>query len=183
MLRLAGEKFAYDSIYAVQNRLVTEQVELLRHYIQADGRRYRVYHSLAGGGFKWKLRGPVYRVPTPLMENIDSALHLETIDLSFTRKSNNGPTLWLGGIERFKRGDLVFESKQVPILYRFDYFEWIDTIPADDSDFKVEASSRQDDLYENLKITTDGFVLQIPHARIKKLPGVVAILPESDLKK
>ena len=115
------------------------------------------------------------------MEDIDSALHLEAIDLGVTRKSNHGPMLWLGGIERFEKGDLVFESKQVPILFRLDYFEWIDTIPAaDESDFKVEASSHQDDLYENLKITTDGFVLQIPHARIKKLPGVVAILPEYD---
>jgi hypothetical protein len=184
LLQSAKAKFAYDSIYTVQHQLVTQQIDSLRHYLQADGRRYRIYYSQASGNFKWKPRGPVLQIPTDLMANIDSALNIKDIDLGVTRRTNHGPTLWLGGIERFEKGDLVFESKQVPILFRLDYFQWIDTIPAaDESDFKIESSGHQGDLYENLKITTNAFVLQIPHAKITKYPGVIAILPETDATK
>ena len=84
------------------------------------------------------------------------------------------------GLERLEKGDLVFESEQVPVIFwsNLNYFEWIDPSPAaDKSDMKIQALQQVKDIYTNLILTTDGFVLRVNRARIIQSDKIVEIHP------
>jgi hypothetical protein len=181
----AKRRFGYDEILAGQNRLVEGQVAILRGFLEAQGRRYRIYHWEIPGEFRWKPCGPVHTVPNWLMQEIDEKLEADSLQTGPTITSNVGPMIWEGGIARLEKGDLIFESQAVPILCRYDYFEWIDADPAADrSDIALEWSRREGDVYYDLRLETDGFVLHVPRARIDETDRVVAIHPmvEQDLE-
>jgi len=186
LLDEAKKQFGYDEIFAREHQLIGEKIEMLRNLVEAPGRRYQIYFSILPPPFKWKPKGPVHTIPNDLMAQFDEELNLPNFMPEYTATSNTGPTLWEGGIARFEMGPLVFESKEVPILFRLKYFEWIDTDPAaDESDMIIEASRQEGTNYYDLKLTTDAFVLTVPHARIEKSDQVVAIIPipdESDMR-
>jgi hypothetical protein len=177
----AKKEFGYKTILALQSQLVSDRVAELCGFIEAPGRHYRIYFSTLQQPFKWKPRGPVYQVPNSLMKEIDERSAIETIDLGWTATSNKGPTIWGGGFASFEIGEMIFESQEVPILMRMDYFEWIDTDPAEDeSDLTIESSRMDGNIYYDLVMQTDGFVLKVPLARIERADGVVAIIPIVD---
>jgi len=175
----ARAAFNFDSIATAQKQLVDEQRAKLCGVLEQPGCRYRIYHSSLPGRFKWKPRGPVEIIPSDLMESIDTRHPLPTFGMDDDLRSNRGPSLWMGGFERFEKNDLVFESQEQPVLFRLAYFEWIDPEPAaDGSDCVIEGTTDDGVHYRDLKMTTDGFVLTVKQARVEHADGVVAIIPE-----
>jgi hypothetical protein len=84
--------------------------------------------------------------------------------------------VWAGGIRRFEKGGLVFASKDVPVIYGFEFLEWIDPDPAkDDSDLIIEAEKREGDVYRKAKIKTVGFTMEAALARIEWSEDLVEI--------
>ncbi|MHC4732057.1 MAG: hypothetical protein ACYS6Z_15920, partial [Planctomycetota bacterium] len=160
LLAEARERFRYADLQAEQERFVEARLVKIRAYLQAKGRRYRVYHGDLRVRFRWKPRGPVYRVPASLM-----------------KAPGSRATVWAGGM-RFEKGGLVLESRDVPIIFRHDYLEWIDRDPAaDGSDLVIRSERREAGIHHGLRLETDGFVLEIPRARIEMSDDVVAIHP------
>lgn len=181
LLAEAKERFEYDDIFARQHQLIAKQIEILRGMVEAPGRRYQIYFGVLPPPFKWKPKGPVHIIPNDLMAKFDEELNLPNFCPQYNVTSNRGPTIWEGGIARFEMGPLVFESKEVPILFRLMYFEWIDTDPApDESDLIIESNRLENDIYYDLKLTTDAFVLTISKARVERTEKVVAIIPVPD---
>ncbi len=177
----AKREFNYDSIFAAQSRLITARTDSIRAVIEAPGIRYRVYYTAASPGFNWRPHGPVYLIPTKLMNEIDARLQIEDFGMTQERISNSGPTLWMGGIEQFDAGELRFSTQKTPCLFRHPYIEWIDTNPApDSSDFRIEGDPEADGVYRNAKIMTDGFTLTLPRVKIQRAKGVVAIIAQTE---
>ncbi|MBM4059874.1 MAG: hypothetical protein FJ265_02105 [Planctomycetes bacterium] len=160
LLAAAERRFCYADLLQAQQRIVAERVALVRGYVERPGRRYRVFHRDLPGRFDWKPQGPVYHVPPAVLPDADRA------------------TVWAGGIEAFEKPGLTFRSQKVPVLFRHDYLEWIDPEPtSDDSDLKIEAKANDGEVYTDLVLTTDGFVLRAARARVVRGKDLVAIHP------
>ncbi len=169
LLALARERFAYDDLLAEQERRVAERLETIRGFIAAPGRRYQIYHEHIPDRFKWKPRGPIYRVPESLAREVAP----EADDPHALRR-----VVWAGGIARFEKEGLSFQSGEVPVSFGMRFLEWIDPDPAPDpSDLVIVAERQEEDLYFGLKLTTRGFSLEADQARIEWSPEVVAIHP------
>lgn len=174
----AKRRFAYGELLAEQKHLVDERLATIRGFLTAEGRRYRVYHGNVEGRFKWKPKGPVYRVPPSLLSEAGKRVELPGRGGGTAVIVDPHITVWAGGIRRFEKGDLVFESGSVPVIFRADYLEWIDTDPAtDSSDLVIESKRVAGDIHQGLRVKTDGFVLRVGRARIEKSDKVVAIYP------
>jgi hypothetical protein len=178
LVRAAKEQYEYDSLLTEQKRIVDARIDTLLSMLEAPGLRYRIYFSKLESGFKWKPNGPVYQVPTSLMTEVDERLGLGHGDVDAMATSNHGPLIWGGGFSRFEIGEFVFESRKVPILFRLDFFEWIDQTPeTDGSDCVVKYESKDGDVYTGLVMITDAFELRAPKARIDRSDLVVAVYP------
>jgi hypothetical protein len=174
----AKEKFDYKKIHALQERLIRERITTIYKHLDTPGRRYRVYYMENPGRFKWKPRKPFYLFPGKYLSKTQRETALGN--------GNKMPDEYLegmvlvNGIERVEKGDLVFEGEEVPVIFwsNLDYFEWIDPSPAaDKSDMKIQALQQEKDIYTNLALTTDGFVLRVSRARIIQSDKVVEIHP------
>lgn len=164
LVAAAEERFGYAELLEQQNHLLEERLATIRGYLEASGRHYRIHHSKIRGRFNWKPAGPVYRVPTSLLPD--------------EKPLNGGMTVWAGGILHFEKGDLDFDGQAVPMIFRHDWFEWIDPEPAEDeSDLRLEFREREEDVYHDLRLTTDGFTLAVPKARIVRTAELVDIIP------
>ncbi|UCD76009.1 MAG: hypothetical protein JSV91_03620, partial [Phycisphaerales bacterium] len=131
LLEKAKERFGYEQILARQQECMDQRLATIRGYIDAPGRRYRIYHGEVRGRFNWKPAGPVYHVPLSLRDDPE----IEAI-------------IWAGGIHTFERGELLFESGEVPVIFRQDYLEWIDTEPAaDGSDLVITSATSEGDVH------------------------------------
>lgn len=184
LVQQAKQKYGYKDKLAEQAELVSTQIAALRGYLEAPGRRYRVYYANISEPFKWIPRGPVHHVPNSLAEEIDEKLAIPYPDGMPRMRSNQGPMIWDGGFERFEIGGMVFESKQVPVIFRMGYFEWIDTEPAADrSDVLIQSTKANEDILHELVIITDGFELRAPRARVLISDRAVHIIPLSDVGK
>jgi len=173
LLAAAKGRFDFDALLASQRKLVDDRLNLIRSYIAADGRRYRVYHNNLKGRFNWKPMGPVYHVP----ESLERELAARSGSVP-SRQEGPGPlrTLWVGGIRRFEKGEHVFESVDTPVLFGADYLEWVDTTPAPDaSDLRIESASHEGDVHTEARIRCDGFSIQSPQVRIEWSADVVNI--------
>ena len=147
-------------LLASQQRVVEERLAKIRGYIEGEGRRYRIHHGAIRGRFNWKPEGPVFHVPPSVM-----------------KAPGARATIWAGGM-RFEKGDLVLTTKKVPILFRHDYLEWIDRDPAPDgADLSIESARREGGVHHRLRLTTDGFVLEVGRARVERSEGLVKIRP------
>jgi hypothetical protein len=162
-------------LFAEQKKLVDERLDLIRGYIDAPGRRYRIYHSLIPKGFKWKPSGPVYHIP----ESLETELAEKRKKQGYNReRTHNGRLIWAGGIRRFEKEGLLFESGKTPIIFGQDFMEWIDPDPAEDrSDMTVEFESQEAETYTGVRIKTDGFILEADKARIEWSRDVVKVYP------
>ena len=183
LLAEASKRFDYESLLADQKKLVGERLELVRRYIDAPGRRYRMYHGAIREGLNFKPVGPVYHVPESLekeladkrKEQAGSAVNAAGV---LIQKSQFRRTVWAGGIRRFEKGSLVFESQDTPVIFGQEFLEWIDLDPAqDNSDLKIESESEQDGVYVGVKISTDGFRLEAKQARVEWSRDEVRIYP------
>ncbi len=164
-LRAAEERFDFIPLFEEQERLVNERLELIRGYLDPPGRRYRIHHDRSPGHFMWKPRGPVYDAPPSLLKG----------------PVPGGVTIWAGGMDRFEKEGLELTAEGVPILFRRDFLEWIDTDPAvDGSDFRVRSERIENGVHTRLHVETDGFVLDLDRARIAVRGDVVDLLPEAD---
>lgn len=173
----AKREFGYGEIFSLQKNLVDDRVKLLCDYIEAPGRRYRVQFIRCTMPFKWKPRGPVYRVPTPLMNEIDKRLAIEPYDNTIGR-SNMGPTLWTNGLEKFEVEEMDFRSDSIPVLLRLGFFEFIDPDPtAGGSALVIKSGSRDGDIYTDAIVSTDLFTLAAPRIRILETDEVVTLVP------
>ncbi len=163
LFALAEERFDFLTLLDEQERLVNERLDLIRGYIEAPGRRYRIHHDRIRGRFMWKPKGPVYDVPPSLLaEDVPG-----------------GASIWAGGMETFEKEGLKFVADGVPIIFRHDYLEWIDGEPAaDGSDCVVHSERFEDGVHHGLRIEADGFLLEADRARIEQSEEVVDILPE-----
>ena len=160
LLAAAEQRFDYPGLLQKQQAVVAARVELVRGFVEQQGRRYRVWHRDLPGRFNWKPQGPVYHVPSSLMPDADRA------------------TVWAGGIAAFEKPGLTFASQKVPVIFRHDYLEWIDAEPAaDGSDLKVTAKASDGEVYEGVVVETDGFRLEMARARIVRTADVVDIHP------
>ncbi|MCP4656685.1 MAG: DUF885 domain-containing protein [bacterium] len=169
LLALARERFAYGDLLAEQKRRVGERLATIRGFIAAPGRRYQIYHEHIPGRFKWKPRGPSYQVPESLAREVAP----EAEDPYALRR-----IVWAGGMARFEKEGLSFQSGEVPVSFGFRFLEWIDPDPApDSSDLVIVAERQEEDLYFGLKLTTDDFSLEADRAQIEWSPEVVAIHP------
>jgi len=141
LLEEARRRFRYDGILADQTQQIARWLEIVHGYLNAAGRRYKIYHGPIGGRFNWKPKGPLYKL---------------------------GETwIWAGGIRRFERGPLVFESKEVPVIFTQEYLEWIDREPdPTGNDLKMTYSGRDGDTYTGLSVETDGFKMSVPRAMV-----------------
>jgi hypothetical protein len=86
------------------------------------------------------------------------------------------------GIERLEVGDLIFEGKQVPIIFwsALGYLEWIDPSPVmDKSTMKIQCLQQKNNIYTNLILTTKSFVFRINRARIDQSDNIIDIHPLS----
>ena len=163
LLELARDRFDWEELHARQLEVIQAQTDLLLGYVAGPGRRYRVHHAAMPGAFKWKPQGPVYHVPVKLLGE---------------EGEGRSATLWVGGIQRFERGALDFESGAVPVLFRSAYMEWIDRNPdPEDADFRLDYARLEDGVYHELVVETDGFTLRVPRARIDRGEEVVDIHP------
>jgi len=162
LLAAARERFAYDDLLSEQEKLVAEYLDTVRSYIDAPGRRYRLYYRELGRRFQWKPRvGPLFKVPESL----------EKVDHPRQR------TVWVAGFARFEMEGLRFESGEVPMIFG-DYIEWIDPDPAPDrSDLTIEAQRQEEDVYEGLKLRSDDFSLEAARARLEWSEELVEIHP------
>ena len=67
------------------------------------------------------------------------------------------------------------------MIFGFEYIEWIDQEPKeDDSDMKIESSEEKDGVHHDAKISTKGFTVTIPQAKIEWSKDVVNIIPITD---
>ncbi len=163
LLALAEKRFEYAQLLGEQKALLEQRFATIRAFLEVPGRRYRIHHGEIRGRFKWKPEGPVFHVPGKL--NPDAA---------------QGPmTVWAGGLLRFEKGDLDFTGQPVPMIFRFDYFEWIDPDPApDESDLHIEFQEQEEDVFTEVRIEADGgFVLTLPKARVVRTGEQVDIYP------
>jgi len=181
LIERAKQRYGYEELLAGQSDLVSRQTVSLRGYMEAPGRRYRIYYGNIPGPFKWKPKGPVHHVPNSLALEIDEELAIPYPDGMPRMSSNTGPYIWGGGIERFEVGGMIFESKEVPVIFRMGYIEWIDTEPAEDgSDLMIQSKEVSGDVHQELVMITDGFELRAPKARVLISERVVHIIPLLD---
>ena len=168
LLAQARERFAYGDLLAEQERRVAARLAMIRGFLTAPGRRYRIYHEPFIGGYKWLPRLPAYMVPESLAREI--APEEDPVGL---RRS-----VWAGGMERFDAEGFHFQTGEVPVSTGMRYLEWIDPDPAPDrSDLVMVADRQEEDLYYGLKLTVKHFSLEADRARIEWSPEVVAIHP------
>jgi hypothetical protein len=178
LVAAAKEKFGYEKILAQQERLIRERISTVHKYLDAAGRRYRIYYLENPGPFNWKPRYPIYDLPGKYLTKTQMEIALpkgKKIDDEYMEV-----LVLEKGIQRLEKGDLLFEGGEVPIIYwtDLDYFEWIDPSPAaDKSDMKIQALQQEKDIYTNLIITTGGFTLRVNHARIMWSDKIVEIHP------
>lgn len=173
----AAERFEYDALLAAQKRVISDRLAEIKRLLEAKGTRYRVYHSPIQGPRKWKPRGPVYRVPPSLLGDEAQGIRVEGPQ-GQSRTLNPMVSIWVGGIRHFEKGSLLFESGAVPIISRPDYLEWIDTDPdLEGKDLKIESVRVEDGVHHGLKITTDGFTLNVGCARVERSGDIVSIRP------
>jgi hypothetical protein len=184
LVAAAKDKFDYKNIRGQQERLIRERISAVHGYLDTPGRRYRVYYVENPGRFKWKPRKPYYLLPGKHLSKTQRETALpkgkkmddEYMEVLVLPK----------GIKRLEKGDLVFESGQVPVILwsSLDYFEWIDPSPAaDKSDMKIQADRQEKDIYTNLILTTGGFTLRVSRARIIQSDKIVEIHPLPMAKK
>jgi len=171
----AKERFDYDDLLAGQKKRVDERLDLVRGYIDAPGRLYRIYHDRIPKGFKWKPFGPVYHVP----ESLEKELAEKRKKHGYREeKIRDRRIIWAGGIRRFEKEGLLFESEKTPIIFGQEFMEWFDLDPAaDPSDMIIEFESHEADIYVGVKIKTAGFILETDKARIERYTDVVKIYP------
>lgn len=175
LLAEAKSRFAFDGLRSGQQQLVDQRLNLIRGYIAATGRRYRIYHGDIKGRFNWKPAGPVYHVPESLERELAEKNEQLRED---TEKTRSRRIVWAGGIRRFEKGTLVLESVATPVIFGQEFIEWIDTTPASDaSDMEIKSDSQDGETYSNVRIRTDGFTLQADKVRIEWSPDVVKIHP------
>jgi hypothetical protein len=178
LVAAAKEKFGYEKILAQQERLIRERISTVHKYLDAAGRRYRLYYLENPGPFKWKPRYPVYELPGKYLTKTQREIAVpkglkiddEYMEVLVLEK----------GIQRLEKGDLLFEGGEVPLIFwtGLDYFEWIDPSPAEDkSDVKIQALHQEKDIYTNLILTTGGFTLRVGRARIVQSDKIVEIHP------
>jgi hypothetical protein len=173
----ARNRFGYDGLLAEQKKLIDERLRVIREYVDAPGRLYRIYHNDMPGKFNWKPAGPVYHVPESLEK-----------ELAEKRKNKGGSliegagflgmrrSVWAGGISRLEKGGLDFQASDTPIIFGVQYLEWIDPKPApDNSDMNIESESKEGDWYVGAKISTHGFVLKAEKARVEWSKDIVRI--------
>jgi hypothetical protein len=169
----AKKRFDYDSLLAEQKKLVEERLDLIRGYIDAPGRRYRIYHDRIRKGFNWKPFGPVYHVPESLEKELTEKRKKQGHDGETVQ---NHRTVWVGGLRPFEKEGFVFESIETPILFGHEYFEWIDPDPAPDkSDMKIECEKEEEGMYIGVRIETDGFTLETDKSRVEWSEDIVKI--------
>ena len=177
----AKDKFDYKKIHAQQESLIREQIATVHRYLDTPGRRFRIYWAENPGRFNWKPRKPSYLLPGKYL----SKTQRERALANGNKMADDymEVLILVNGIERLEKGDLVFESQQVPIIFwsNLDYFEWIDSSPAPDkSDMKIQALQQEKDIYTNLILTTGGFTLRVNRARISWSDKIVEIHPEPE---
>jgi hypothetical protein len=182
LLAAAKERFDYGRLLEDESRMVAERLALIRGYLEAQGRRYRVHHgAILGGGFNWKPQGPVYRVPASLLSESDREAMVPGADGGTVSLGAADPILWLGGIQRLDRDGLVFASKRVPIVFRRDYLQWIDEDPDPEmGDLRLDHAGLDNGVYEQLSMTTDGFTLELRRARVELSDDLVEVFPVVD---
>ncbi|MEW6367215.1 MAG: hypothetical protein AB1714_21505 [Acidobacteriota bacterium] len=152
LVKHAKERFLYRHILEEQTAEVNERKAIIRGYVEAKGRTYRVLHGEIAGRFKWQPAGPVYR--------------------------DGDRTIWAGGLRRFEKGPLLFESREVPIIFSVESIEWVDTQPdPEGKDMNISCSERSGDIFDGLVMETDGFRLQIPRARLEIGKDLVTVQP------
>ncbi|UCE50662.1 MAG: hypothetical protein JSW47_10950 [Phycisphaerales bacterium] len=175
LLTKAKERFGYDDLLTEQTTLIDARLDLVRGYIDAPGRRYRIYHDRIRKRFKWKPFGPVYHVPESLEKELAEKRKKQGHD---EEKIAYRRIVWAGGIRRFEKDGLVFESGDTPVVYGHEFIEWFDPDPApDNSDMNIECENRKAETYVGVKIKTDGFTLEADKARIEWTEHVVRIYP------
>lgn len=178
LVAAAKEKFGYEKILAQQERLIRERISTAHKYLDATGRRYRIYFLENPGPFNWKPRFPIYELPGKYLTETQWEIAVpkgmkideEYMEVLVLKK----------GIQRLEKGDLLFEGGEVPLIYwtGLDYIEWIDPSPATDkSDMKIQALQQEKDIYTNLILTTCGFTLRVSRARIMWSDKIVEIHP------
>ncbi len=180
LLAEAKNRFAYDDLLARQKKLVRERLDLIRRYVDTPGRHYRIYHGRIRAGFKWKPAGPVYHVPASLeKELVEKRKKTENAAERITSRR----LVWAGGIRRFEKEGLLFESGATPVIFGSEYLEWIDPHPGPDkSDMKIDAKSEVAGLYVGAKLKTSGFSLEAPRARVEWSKDLVKIYPVGEPK-
>ena len=157
LVLIAKKRFDHAALEAGQAKIIDTELSAIRKLYEGPGRRYRIYTAAIPGPQRRKVRGRAYRVP-PSMATARGRIVIWTRGM------------WL------QKGDLRLTTKNVPITVHPAYVEWIDREPAaDGSDFHIEYDRVERGVYEGLRVTTDGFVLEVGRASIRRSENVVSI--------
>lgn len=162
----AKERFGYQDLFAEQKRRTDRYEAMIRGFLEAPGRRYRIYDRELRGRALRKARRPLHPVPEDL--GLEAAAKGEPNSAIFV--------VYEAGFSRYEKPGFSFSSQEVPILQGMAYMEWIDPHPAPDrSDLKIVAEQREGNVYRGLKLSTRGFTLEAAKARIEWTREVVEI--------
>jgi len=164
----AKESFGYEDLFAEQKQRTDRYEAMIRGFLEAPGRRYRIYAGDLPGRALRKARRPLHPVPEDL--GLQAADDGEPESAIFV--------VYEAGFSRYEKPGFSFSSQEVPILEGMAYMEWIDPHPASDrSDLKIVAQRREGNVYHGLKLSTRGFTLEAVKARIEWTQEVVEIHP------
>jgi len=177
LVSAAREKFNFEKILEHQGLVIRETLSSAYRFLDAPGRRYRIYQPEIPTTFKWKPRLPVFELPLKYLTKAQLELLPQGIKIN---EDYMDVLILVKGVERVEYGGLVFESGEVPILWwdSLSYFEWIDPFPAaDQGDMKITSDKQENDIYTNLILTTSGFTLRVDRARVIWSDQIVEIHP------
>lgn len=159
LVEMAKERFDYAAKLELETKLMEKQLDLVRGFLEAPGRRYVIDYAAMEGRLRIKSQGGYTAVPACLREEFPWADSISD-----------------RGYEVLGMGEFDFTSKFVPVIFQHGRLEWRDPDPASDfADLKIESSSSDGDLHHDVTITTDGFTMTAPRAELTRTDDMVTI--------
>ena len=121
-----------------------EQTELIRRYIDAPGRHYHIYHGRTTTASNGSLPGRCTRFRHRSKRMAEKQKKADAA----AEKAASRRLVWAGRIRRFEKSGIVFQSEATPVIYGYDYLEWIDLHPRPDkSDMKIDSKKELGGVY------------------------------------
>ncbi|MFA6316050.1 MAG: hypothetical protein WC943_01425 [Elusimicrobiota bacterium] len=171
LLADAVKEFDYAALLREQKELVEKQEVVLEKFLNAPGRRYRVFYGAVPSPLNWKPVTPVHVVPPDI-----APAYLSVLPGRSGKREE--AYIWEGGIEAFDQSSLHLRAKGVPVIFGSASLEWIDPKPAlDGSELSIRSDRAKDGVHEGLRMRVGGVELEADRALVRVTDGVVEVTP------